>query len=361
MEVYLINILLLSTEAYWLLVDKTKSNLKNPEGTFCFLATLQWILLSGLRGLSVGPDTYVYKHYSFDRTLLRSWDSLLNDFIGTIKGELSVKDPGYKLIEKAFQTFSDSYQIWLFFIAIVFTVALGVWIHKNSSNVFFSFLIFSCLFYSFFAITGHRQTIATAFVVFLGDDLIRKRKFIPFLLITLVMSTVHKSCLIFLLLYFLYNVKISNLYVLCVLVAFIISFLFRNSLLTILAGFSGYDSYDVVQNSGAGTFSLMLLAIISVALWRRKWILSHNPNALIAYNALLISILFLPLVFVNPTMMRVVQYFSVYIMLMIPYIIDSFPSTKDKRLVIGVILALLLFLYIQTNPQYYFFWNDPLK
>ena len=58
-----------------------------------------------------------------------------------------------------------------------------------------SWVVYSTLFYSFFAITGHRQTIATGIVVWGGLECIRKRKLIPFLLLTFVAYTIHASAI----------------------------------------------------------------------------------------------------------------------------------------------------------------------
>lgn len=60
---------------------------------------------------------------------------------------------------KFFQIFSTDYQLFLVFIAIVFFVPMGILIYKYSEAPYLSYVLFSSLFYSFFAITGHRQTI----------------------------------------------------------------------------------------------------------------------------------------------------------------------------------------------------------
>ena len=151
MTVYLINILLLMLEAYWLLVE-SRQNLKNPKKVFCGLASIQWILISGLRGLSIGADTEVYKDWFFERRKLIPWPEVWSDFTGNFWGTGDLKDPGYPLLEKTFQIFSESYHVWLFFIATIFMVCMGIWIYKNSPSPLQSYLIFSCLFYAFFAI-----------------------------------------------------------------------------------------------------------------------------------------------------------------------------------------------------------------
>ena len=123
MKVYLFNMVFLSIFGYSFLVDGEKEffkvYFKKPKKVFCFLAALAWIFISGFRGWSVGADTLAYKD-NFDRILRSSWDDLWTNFIDVIFKDGKGKDPGYALLEKVFQIFSENYQAWLVFIAIVF-------------------------------------------------------------------------------------------------------------------------------------------------------------------------------------------------------------------------------------------------
>lgn len=355
MIIYLVNILFLFIWAYIFLTPKERVKLERPEKYFCMAAAMQWILLSGLRGMSVGADTLAYK-YLFNNMKYKSWDVLWGNFFGKIFFFKDVKEPGFPLLEKIFQIFTDNYQVWLIFIAIVFTVPMAVWIYKRSSNVFVSFLIYSCLFYSFFAITGIRQTIATGFAVFVGDFLIKKRKFVLYIIMVLLMSTIHRSCLVCIPLYFIYNKKITIPYVSVMLAIMVFTFVFRNQVTLFLADASGYDGYGIQEGAGAYTFTALMIMITIVALWRKKYILEQNPESASCFNALILAMVFVPMTFVDPNTMRIVQYFSVYIMLMIPEILNSFEK-REKIIATTVAMFVLIFLFIRINPQYTFFWQ----
>ena len=56
MVVYLCNIACLT--GMWFLLSNYR---KDKNRIFCFFASLNWILISGLRSLSVGDDTKAYK------------------------------------------------------------------------------------------------------------------------------------------------------------------------------------------------------------------------------------------------------------------------------------------------------------
>ena len=356
MGIYLLNIGLMLIWAYCLKLNVVKGHFHNPRKTFCILAAIQWILISGLRGIMVGADTLAYKVNRFEVTNQTSWYRIWKVFTDVVFRGEEGKDPGYPILEKTFQIFSDNYQIWLIFIAVLFTVSMSVWIYNHSEDVVMSFLIYSCLFYSFFAITGHRQTIATAVVVFICNPLIQKRHFFWFLLITLVMSTIHRSCLVYILYYFLYNKKITKKYVAAIIISMIIGYIFREQMMNFLGEASGYDSYEVLETAGAYTFTALILLVFAVSCWRMKSIIRIYPEAVQSYNAFFLALIFIPLLFVNQNIMRVVQYFSLNLMLMVPYIIKSFKK-REQFILNAAIAGIMIFLLVQNNPQYMFFWE----
>ena len=134
MGIYLLNIAFIALWAYMFLAPKKKLTIATPEKYFAIIAAVQWILISGLRHISVGSDTDVYKVNSFDVVKNLSWERLWDNFVkGIFLGE-DIKDPGYNLLQKTFQIFCKDYQVWLVFIALVFTIPMAVWIYKKSKN-----------------------------------------------------------------------------------------------------------------------------------------------------------------------------------------------------------------------------------
>ncbi len=353
MIIYLLNILMIIVYALLFLYN---SKFKNKK-LFCILASINWILLSGLRHITIGADTEVYKLYMFDRTLYLSWNHIFLEFINVYFGGGVGKDPGYSIFEKIVQLFTTNYQVYLIIIALIFTVPLGRWIYKNSKEPLISFLMYSVLFYSFFSLTGHRQTIATALVVLLGYELIIKRKLFPFLVLILLAFTIHKSAVAFLPFYFLANIKINRKYLFSVLLVFIIIFLFRFEFMEIIVNIIGYDEY-MYQYEGAGTwtFTTLLIVVFVVSIWKYRTILYHNPQAIHYINALVLALVFVPLTFINPSTMRAVQYYSIFLILLIPEIIFSF-NRKERVIVYYMATGLLLLLFIRNNPHYLFFWQ----
>ncbi|WP_071120031.1 EpsG family protein [Romboutsia timonensis] len=355
MSTYLINIILILSWAVVLLNNNTS---KRNKKIFCIIVIIQWILISGLRHISVGADTYAYMVNRFNKTINSSWQELFTNFHNIVFLGGEGKDPGYPILEKIFQIFSDNYQLFLIFIAMVFKIPMGKFIYKYSKLPCVSFIIYSCLFYSFFSITGHRQTIAAGIALFLGYELIKERKFWKFILLIVFASTIHKSIICLIPFYFIANKKITWRYSLSMLSSFILIFIFKNKVMKSLAFFAGYENYsEQFQGAGTWTFTFIFIMVILVALWQAPKILKeNNKDITIWYNAIFMALLFIPLTYVDPSAMRIVQYFSIFIMVLIPEIIKSF-NIKTQPIVYYTGISLIVLLFIKGNPQYLFFWQ----
>ena len=320
----------------------------------CIIGTINWIILSGFRSWEIGPDTLAYKLYRFDRTLDRSWAEIFADFVLKYKLGEEIKDPGYPVLEKIFQLFSSDYQLWLVAIAVMFFVPLGIVIYKYSTNAAVSYILFSTLFYSFFAMTGPRQTIATAIVVLIGIKYIKERKLIPFLLLELVASTIHMSALCFLPFYWLSKIKINTKSLTIYWIGIIVAYLGRNQFLTLLQRLIGYEEYVQAEGARAGTFLylLILLAIIVTVFYQRFDV--ENQITRIAINALMIACVFSPLLLINQSCMRVIQSFSLFLLILLPDVFDLFEPRRSRNISIFIASALMIILLISNNPVYNF-------
>ena len=253
---YLFNILAFVLAWYWPtnhVLDADRNRVRARRT--CITAAIGWILLSGLRGLSLGADTEAYA-IMFEQSAYSPWSDIWQNVVLKYIYRIDVpgKDFGFFLLEKVFRTFTASYTLWLLFIAIVFTVPMAILIYRYSSNACISWVVYSTLFYSFFAITGHRQTIATGIVVWGGLECIRKRKLIPFLLLTFIAYTIHASAICVLPFYWISQLKVTKARLSVYMVGIVAAFLLRNQLLVFLQSIVGYESYQQYEGAQAEYF-----------------------------------------------------------------------------------------------------------
>ena len=348
MTIYLVNMALLVGWGLLLI----RHEIPSRRAWFVSFATIQWIVLSGFRDVTVGADTAQYKALFLQSQTL-PLGAFTDRFFEIVFTES--EDPGFYLFQRLIQYVITDYQVYLVLIAMIFMIPLGYFIYKYSSEPLISFLLFSVLFYEFFAVTGLRQTVATALVVLVGYHFVRARKLGWFLLLVCIAMTIHKSSLIFVPFYFLANKQLTKAYLMTMFGVVIGLFAFRNSFFDLLVQVSGYETYSAMEGAGAVNFSLMLLSVLFMALWRKDQILANNPSAIHFFNALLLAACLLPLTFLNPSMMRLVQYFSLFLLLMIPEIVGTFE--RRERLVVYYSAVMLLgLLFIREAPVYSFFW-----
>lgn len=369
---YLLNILIITFVWLWPVnvITTGKDVLERNYKSFiirkkrvCIVATLNWIILSGLRDLSVGADTLAYKIHGFDRIVTMSWTEIFYKLYLKYIDGVSIKDPGYPLLEKIFQIFSTNYQIFLIFIAIIFFVPMGILIYKYSENPYLSYIIFSTLFYSFFAITGHRQTIATSMVVFGGIELIKKRKLIKFLILVAIASTIHASVVCFLPFYWLSKIKINKFILMLYWAMIGSSFIFKIKIMSFLQEIVGYEQYGVSEKAGIGMFIILLLFLcIFVTIFYRNFLEKKHKEGQnyalkeTAINALFIAAFFSSLVTLNTSFMRVVQYYSIFIMFLLPQC--KYVFVKKNRVFFETVCCIVMItLLIKNNPEYIFFWQ----
>lgn len=356
-------VLILVLGQYYSKVAKSSKNSdrvrKNYVKVICFILILQ----SGLRNVAVGDDTFNY-FLNFEEIKFISWDDIYISFIEYYKYGIG-KDPGYFLFQKIIQILTDEYQVYLCIVALIFFSALGNFIYKNTTRIFdaiLAFIIYSVLFYSFFSITGIRQTLATAAALY-GYELIKNKKLIRFMIVILLASTIHKSALIFIPFYFIVQIKNTKYFYRIILFLFPVFMIYKGYLATLVRSVGGYNEYEEYEGAGTFTFTAMFLLIAIVGLLQAKIIIKNNLNAQHYYNAFAIALLFLPLSWINPSFLRIIMYFTIFMLLFIPAIIESFHtiSVKIKYDIRRLVIVILVALFIKSNwgsRGYAFFWEE---
>lgn len=361
---YLLNILILTVAWMASPAERCRTEhgleLKRSKLPVCVAGAVDWVLLSGLRGWSVGADTYAYK-LLFERVKVTSWSALLQNFSLKYFHGMEIKDPGYPILEKLFQVFFDDYQLWLIFIALLFMVPLSVLLYRYSSHPYLSFVLYSTLFYGFFAETGHRQTIATALVVCIGLFCIQRRRLLPFLGLVAVASTIHTSAIAFLPFYWIAKVRLRKRHLWLCWAAVAASFIFRYQVLDILQALVGYEQYQDFEGAGAGSFMVLLLAFAALCSVFYQTVVEQGDTEdgvlHAAFNALMLACFFSSLLLINQNFMRVVQYYSIFLLLLLPEGAKAFTPGKSRSLYIVICTVMMLVLLIRNAPAYQFFWQ----
>lgn len=320
-------------------------------------------LQSGLRNWAVGSDTYQYYNL-WERVRTTSWKEIFSFFLNGGR-----KDPFYGLFQKSIQIFSENYQVFLMIIAVIFMTALGNFVLKNTtriSHAVLAFMIYMGYFYGFFSITGLRQTLATAFLLW-SYEYVKKQKLIPFVLLVLVGGLFHITALVFLPLYFVAKIKNPRFVFGTAIFGFPFFMIFKNQLAVLFLRYSSLEdrfSAYAEQYQQGGSFILtafqVVLAVYGLILIKK--VIALGPKTYIMYNTFALALFFLPLQWVNPSAGRIAQYFSIIIMVWIPYLLDATAGESEKMRKFIYTGAFVGFFFItlfaiQSFDEYKFFWQ----
>ena len=351
MTVYLINIALI---LFWRLYY-VRNRIADSRKYYCAIVAIQWILISGLRDWSIGADTENY-YVMFEKAQNTSWISAFRSLLNYSLQDVLGRDPGYLILTKTFQLFSGSYQLFLLAVAAFFMSMMAVWIYKNSASPCTSFILFSTLFYSFYGITGHRQVIATALITFVGYDLIRERKLWRFLAVSFAAFLIHKSSIVFVPLYFLARLPVTLGYMILCGVLVIAITVFGERLYVPIALWMGYGEGQVDYAKGGAELYATLLALLCIVIWfLYPRIRRHRKDAPLLFHINVMTLISGLFVIQNQGFMRIQQYFSLFLMITIPEVINT--VKREYRLLVYLLFGVVMITYlIVQKPEYQFFF-----
>jgi len=335
-------------------------------------------LFYGFRGEDVGSDTTDYINMFLEdgaQPINKLWSYMWDE-----------KSPAYVLCEWLFYQILPYPQLWLIATSAFFFFILSSFLEKNSEDCFFSYFIFLCIF-GLFQMTGIRQSCAMA-VLMLAVEQIKKNNLFKYLLLIGLAYLFHKSALIFLPFYLLGKRRITMMDIPILAVALIIVYNNRLSLFEYIKSFTSYGHYEQLDHGEPVNFSIMIYAatLLSLVLCilltvqkkqqlieqyeeehalkqrknypskrsyipyevLRQGIRSDSELALYAQyaNAMIIASLFMPFVAINGAMRRIVMYFALFMILLIPKAFREFIDPKSRRIIKLLFGAVLLYLLL---------------
>lgn len=321
------------------------------------------ILQSGLRNFAVGADTYGY-YEAFLNTTGRTWEELIYIFKNAY-GDEYTKDPGFLIFEKVFSCIIPDFRCFLILVISMFIHALFRLIYRfgiSMKGILISVALYLSLFYSFFSITGIRQTIATAIVLYCVPYALSRKK-IKFFLIIGIAATIHKSALLFIPFYFFPLIKNNRFTILLAFVTFAPMWVFGQTIgKAIIAGtiFDTYETYleGNVETNGALGFAVLIL--LSGFLCLKFIKVTDEPNK---WRPLLHSVAFAlfytPMTAIGPSQMRIIQYYSIFLVILMPVLLKSLRNTWKTSMNIEMYAFLFFSIYaIPRGSSYGFFWES---
>ena len=193
---YLILLFILTLLGY-LLCNKTEFKYRNglfvaiAFGVLCFLSCIRYDV-----GMDYMQGGYTQMWYNVQNTPISDFMSLDDEF-------------GYTLFMYMFKFLGKNYQMVYVITSVLIAVLSGLFIYKYAKDKVWAFFLYYGLGMFYCSTNLLRQTISCLIFVF-AIECAKKKKLIPYLLITLLAASFHKSALVMLPVYFLLQINLTN-------------------------------------------------------------------------------------------------------------------------------------------------------
>lgn len=333
---------------------------KNRE-VFLLIACIQLIILAGLRGYTVGAD--------------------LNNYLGAIEyyGKLPMQsvlfaklvypfdyEIGYFIFVKLCAFLRMNNTVFLLMVAVITYVPIFKLIKKKSTMPFLSIFIYFSFGTFSYSLGLFRQMIAIS-IITCGIKYIEQKKLCKYIFVIILAMMFHTTAIIMLPFYWIQKIDFKKLFIWIIWFE-VVGFLFGKQIINLavylLPKYSGYID-STYGESGGGVFNLAFLNVIMlIGLIYNMYTPQKAYQNRFFLNALAIAICFQVVGYHMEIFGRIVSYYSIYLIILIPQMITSLFKGRSKYIGISVVMLFLCLRFCMTfigNEYicpYYFFWQD---
>lgn len=329
---------------------------------YLFLCGTVLVLFMGLRTKYLGStDTYNYYNMMQRAILHTSWDSYYND---------DGVEKGFQFFVYILSRIFDSPQMLLFVTSLIFVVAALYCIYKNSENVVLSTVMYITLGLMQFEMQGMRQALAMAICMF-AFEFVKKKKLIPFALLVILAVQMHRTALVFAIVYFLTLLSYNWWSMLLIAVGSGVVFYFADTIMEFANDIFETEYAYTIDSGGFVATAIYILIVVFAMLFNKglknEKRLKNNKNEKIDKTQT--YIMYITIIGMLSYIMRYVgvgiaerisYYFMFGQILLLPNTVEKLEA--EYRVVINAaiyILCIGLFMYRLNGTEfipYNFFW-----
>lgn len=283
------------------------------------------ILMFALQDYSVSGDSDEYmKQYEIIKTLPFS------EFFAH-KFEI-----GYVLLNRLLSTLFDSDRVLYLCMSILIMVPFSIWMEKEAPNPMMAMMTFVAIGFYFHSVVLWRQMLAMAILTF-SHRYIRERRLVPFLLTVFIAMLFHQSSAVFILAYIAYALPINKWMVIAaagigatmiVLGKPIMWFINTYIYSTYNESFFGYD--------GGVTMLVVMWVFTLLVYWLMRDRL-EEPQIKLLFMMMLIAVAIHPVVFTFGNWFRIVMYFRVAMVLLIPELYVTVFQQRENNKILSLL------------------------
>lgn len=268
------------------------------------------------------------------------------------------KDKGFYIISVLFKQFiSNDFHGWLFLMALVSGIALMVGLMRYSEYFGMScYLLIASTMFTYF-VNGMRQFIVVT-IFFCATYMILESKWKQYVILILLLSTIHGSALILLLVYFLKDIKPWGGQMRTVIFFSLIAGVGFDKLFPLFGNmlaetqYKGYVDYISSQGKGSSVIRLAIAIVPCVIAYMARYAIEEENNKLINFSINMSVInfcLYIIATFSSGMVVgRLTTYFDIYNLVLLPWLIHRAFTQRSRKMAILLCMAFyLIFFYFQ--------------
>lgn len=304
-----------------------------------FLAALPMFALIAMRAPSMGNDTGTYLKF-FKEIVAVHWSEIFTYNQATYQFE-----PGFVVFEKLVSCITHNPQVYQVIYTSIYLLAV-VYYANQLEKANFSFLFFfATLGIYTFMFTGVRQCLAMSICLF-SYKFIKERKLIRFLLLLLLAFVFHKSAILFIAAYIIFNRKIGWLNTLIYAAFGALAFLYIETFQEWFNDTLDYD-YGIEETESGLIFLLVVTAITVFSYFTILYYKKQTKESSGLLNIGVITVILWVLRLATRVAERPSYYFMFFTAAMLCYGLDA-PNKSRDRIIYKIAVygaCMLLFVY----------------
>ena len=298
-------------------------------------------LLYAFKNTNVGADFGTYLKF-FDEIFTVDWSVIFSEDIDNYTGF----EIGYVILMKLISTISHTDIFFTIIMASIMTILPIVMIYKYATPLWMGIFLFFALSLYTNSFSMLRQSIAM-YICWYSIPYIVNRSLLKFLGVVILAFFFHKTALAFIPIYFLYQIRFSVKFYAISIIGVIIAYVILLPIAALLTSLLSLNDYTDADVSGGYLFFFFVLFCFILC----AYILRSNTNPYKhAFLHMLFWALILQLLATKFNILtRIVDYYKISLVVLLPAVIWSPQFKKQRLLVISLFVILFVFYFYKTN------------
>lgn len=308
---------------------------KKQSKNFVYLFFLLILLLQALRASTIGNDTETYI-YIFNA---------VRD--GFTYGRI---EKGFLFIVKLCATIFDNSQAFIAVTSIFIMIGYMLFVAKRTKLSWLSVFLFISAGLMRFSFSAIRQNMAI--IIFLYSlRFIKRKRIVPYTICIILAATLHQSAILLLLVYFVDRIEIKRFVRLGIPIAIGSTIVFPEVIRLVVGLLPAYARYMTSIYATGVTLAAVMQLLISISeffLCYYLYLINSNKRT----ETLVDNSFFLKMVFIKMSLLlislrlnnidRMAEYFSVFEIVLVPNLIMTINSRKNRSLYIATVVVCFL-------------------